>query len=87
LLGDARAERRVQYRARDAGYHGTVAETVAINQSFAINDLDVMRNWYSRPDYYWIMSNCANMSLVAVNLFCPAQTWQLRKLGEQLRTI
>ena len=53
----------VQDRARDAGYHGTVAETVAINQSFAINDLDVMGNWYSRPDYYAIMSNCANTQI------------------------
>jgi uncharacterized protein YkwD len=53
----------VQDRARDAGYHGTVAETVAINQSFAINGLDVMGNWYSRPDYYAIMSNCANTQI------------------------
>ncbi|HXS86654.1 MAG TPA: CAP domain-containing protein [Mycobacterium sp.] len=47
-------------RARGAGYRGTVAETVAINQSLAINDLDVIGNWYSRPDYLAIMSNCAN---------------------------
>jgi hypothetical protein len=32
-------------RARGAGYLGTVAETVAINNSLAINDLDVMGNW------------------------------------------
>jgi uncharacterized protein YkwD len=50
----------VQDRARGAGYSGTVAETVAINQSFAINDLDVMGNWYGRPDYLAIMSSCAN---------------------------
>ena len=53
----------VQDRARDLGYHGTVAETVAINQSFAINGLDVMGNWYGRPDYYAIMSNCANTQI------------------------
>jgi uncharacterized protein YkwD len=53
----------VQDRARGAGYRGAVAETVAINQSFAINDLDVMGNWYNRPDYYAIMSNCANTQI------------------------
>jgi hypothetical protein len=53
----------VQDRARDAGYRGTVAETVAINQSLAINDLDVMGNWYYRPDYMAIMSNCANTQI------------------------
>jgi hypothetical protein len=53
----------VQDRARDAGYRGTVTETVAINQSLAINDLDVMGNWYYRPDYMAIMSNCANTQI------------------------
>lgn len=50
-------------RAREAGYRGTVAETVAINQSLTINDLDVMGNWYYRPDYMAIMSNCANTQI------------------------
>ena len=50
-------------RARGAGYKGTVAETVAINQSLTINDLDVMGNWYYRPDYMAIMSNCANTQI------------------------
>jgi uncharacterized protein YkwD len=53
----------VQDRARGAGYHGTVTETVAINQSLAINGLDIMGNWYNRPDYYAIMSNCANTQI------------------------
>jgi hypothetical protein len=53
----------VQDRARDAGYRGAVAETVAINNSLAINDLDVMGNWYYRPDYMAIMSNCANTAI------------------------
>jgi hypothetical protein len=53
----------VQDRARGAGYTGTVAETVAINQSLAINDLDIMGNWFYRPDYYAIMSNCANTQI------------------------
>jgi uncharacterized protein YkwD len=53
----------VQDRARGAGYTGPVAETVAINQSLAINDLDVIGNWYYRPDYFAIMSNCANTEI------------------------
>jgi Cysteine-rich secretory protein family len=53
----------VQDRARGAGYSGAVAETVAINQSLAINDLDIMGNWYYRPDYFAIMSNCANTQI------------------------
>jgi hypothetical protein len=53
----------VQDRARGAGYTGAVAETVAINQSLAINDLDIIGNWYYRPDYFAIMSNCANTQI------------------------
>jgi uncharacterized protein YkwD len=53
----------VQDRARGAGYNGTVAETVAVNQSLAMNGLDVMGNWYYRPDYFAIMSNCANTQI------------------------
>ncbi|MGA8546952.1 MAG: CAP domain-containing protein, partial [Mycobacterium sp.] len=53
----------VQDRSRDAGYRGPVAETVAINQSLTINDLDIMGNWFNRPDYYAIMSNCANTQI------------------------
>jgi uncharacterized protein YkwD len=53
----------VQDRARAAAYNSTVAETVAINQSLTINDLDVMGNWYYRPDYMAIMSNCANTQI------------------------
>jgi len=50
---------REQDRARAAGYKGLVAETVAIHPALAINNLDIMSNWYYRPDYFAIMSNCA----------------------------
>jgi len=53
----------VQDRARGAGYNGAVAETIAINQSLAINDLDIIGNWYYRQDYFAIMSNCANTQI------------------------
>lgn len=45
-------------RAANAGFHGRVAETVAINPSLAINNLDVINQWYYRPDYLAIMQNC-----------------------------
>jgi uncharacterized protein YkwD len=53
----------VQDRARGAGYRGNVAETVATIGSLAINGIDIMGNWYYRPDYMAIMSNCANTQI------------------------
>jgi uncharacterized protein YkwD len=53
----------VQDRARAAGYRGNVAETVATIGSLAINGIDIMGNWYYRPDYMAIMSNCANTQI------------------------
>jgi uncharacterized protein YkwD len=52
-----------QDRATAAGYKGTVAETVAINPALAINNLDIISNWYYRADYFSIMSNCANTQI------------------------
>jgi uncharacterized protein YkwD len=49
----------VQDRANAAGYHGVVAETVAINPALAINGVEIMNQWYHRPDYMAIMSDCA----------------------------
>ena len=49
-----------QDRANAAGFTGSVAETVAINPALAINGVDIMNQWYYRPDYLAIMSNCAN---------------------------
>jgi uncharacterized protein YkwD len=52
-----------QDRARAAGYNGTVSETVAINPALAISGIEIMNNWYYRPDYMAIMSNCANTQI------------------------
>jgi uncharacterized protein YkwD len=52
-----------QDRAQAAGYRGTVTETVAILPSMAINGIDILGNWYYRPDYFAIMSNCANTQI------------------------
>jgi uncharacterized protein YkwD len=52
-----------QDRANAAGFKGVVAETVAINPALAISGIEIMNNWYYRPDYMAIMSNCANSQM------------------------
>jgi len=46
-------------RARNAGYRGNVAETVAINPALAISGLELLNQWYYNPAYLAIMQNCA----------------------------
>ena len=50
-------------RAEAAGFHGKVAETVAINQSLAINALDVMNQWFYDPTDKAIMVDCGNTAI------------------------
>ena len=50
-------------RARAAGYNGTVAETVAINPALAISGIEIINQWFYRPDYHAIMSDCANVDI------------------------
>jgi hypothetical protein len=52
-----------QDRANAAGYHGAVAETVAINPALAISGIELINQWYYNPDYYAIMANCANTAI------------------------
>lgn len=52
-----------QDRANAAGYRGTVSETVAINPALAISGVEILNQWYYRPDYFAIMSNCANSQI------------------------
>jgi uncharacterized protein YkwD len=52
-----------QDRANAAGFKGIASETVAINPALAINGVDIMNQWYYRPDYMAIMSNCANTQI------------------------
>nr|MDT0525757.1 CAP domain-containing protein [Streptomyces sp. DSM 41633] len=47
-----------QVRAANAGFRGRVAQTIAINPALAINNLDVINQWYNRPDYLAIMQDC-----------------------------
>ena len=48
-----------QSRANAAGFRGHVAETVAINPALAISGNELINQWYYRPDYFAIMSNCS----------------------------
>lgn len=52
-----------QSRAEAAGFRGVVSQTVAINASLAINNLDVINQWYYDPVAFGIMSNCANTAI------------------------
>jgi uncharacterized protein YkwD len=52
-----------QVRANNAGFVGTVGETVAINPALAISGIEIINQWYYRPDYMAIMSNCANTQI------------------------
>ncbi len=54
-----------QSRAEAAGFRGRVSQTVAINPALAINNMDVINQWYHDPRSYAIMSDCAN-SLIGV---------------------
>lgn len=56
---------RPQDRANAAGFHGKVAETVAINPALAISGIELINQWYYNPAYMAIMQDCAN-SLIGV---------------------
>jgi uncharacterized protein YkwD len=47
-----------QVRAQATGFVGTVDETVAINQSLAINGIDVLGQWYGDPVRWGIVKDC-----------------------------
>jgi uncharacterized protein YkwD len=50
----------VQSRAAAAGFKGIASEVVAINPALAISGIEILNQWYYRPDYMAIMSNCSS---------------------------
>ena len=62
-MTSARTGRRRRIAPTPRATTGTVAETVAINPALAISGIEIMNNWYYRPDYMAIMSNCANSQM------------------------
>jgi len=64
LSGDIGSDgSNVTDRARRAGYQGEVAETVGINPALAMSGIELINQWYYRPDYHAIMSDCANIDI------------------------
>lgn len=64
LAGDVGSDGSTpQQRADAAGFKGLVAETVAINPALAISGIELINQWYHRPDYLAIMSNCAHSEI------------------------
>ena len=52
-----------QDRANAAGFHGRVAQTVAINPALAISGIELINQWYYNPDYLAIMRDCGNTAI------------------------
>jgi uncharacterized protein YkwD len=50
-------------RANAAGFHGKVAETVAINPALAVSGIELINQWYYNPAYLAIMQDCANTEI------------------------
>ncbi|WP_416349053.1 CAP domain-containing protein [Mycobacterium xenopi] len=71
-----------QDRANSAGFHGQVAETVAINQSIAISGNDLINRWYYNPAYNAIMSNCANSQVGVWSENSPDRTVVVAVYGQ-----
>ncbi|MCV7105069.1 CAP domain-containing protein [Mycolicibacterium chitae] len=48
-----------QDRAHAAGYRGRASQTVAINPALAINNMEVLRQWYFNPATMAVIQDCA----------------------------
>jgi uncharacterized protein YkwD len=52
-----------QSRGNAAGFHGQVAQMVAINPALAISGIELINQWYYNPAYLAIMSDCADTEI------------------------
>ena len=50
-------------RARDAGFTGKVAETMATNPAFAISGIEILNQWWYDPPSRAIMQDCSNTAI------------------------
>ncbi len=71
-----------QDRANAAGFHGKVAETVAINPAVAISGIELINQWYYNPAYFAIMSNCANSQIGVWSENTPDRTVVVAVYGQ-----
>jgi uncharacterized protein YkwD len=52
-----------QDRANAAGFHGRVAQTIAISPALAISGIELINLWYYNTDYLAVMRDCANTAI------------------------
>ncbi|ORW68107.1 CAP domain-containing protein [Mycobacterium saskatchewanense] len=71
-----------QSRSAAAGFRGPVSETVAINPALAISGIELINQWYYNPDYYAIMSNCANSQIGVWSENSPGRTVVVAVYGQ-----
>ena len=71
-----------QDRATAAGFHGKVAETVAVNPAVAISGIEILNQWYYNPTYFAIMSNCANTQIGVWSENSPDRTVVVAVYGQ-----
>lgn len=71
-----------QDRANAAGFHGKVAETVAINPALAISGVELMNQWYYNPAYMAIMQDCANTVIGVWSANSPDRTVVVAVYGQ-----
>lgn len=76
-----------QDRANAADFHGSVAETVAINPSIAISGNDLINRWYYQPAYNAIMSNCANSQIGVWTENSPDRTVVVAVYGQPAQPV
>ncbi|MDT5170088.1 MAG: hypothetical protein QOD02_3419 [Mycobacterium sp.] len=69
-------------RANAAGFHGQVAETVAINPAVAISGIELINQWYYNPAYFAIMANCANSQVGVWSENSPDRTVVVAVYGQ-----
>jgi uncharacterized protein YkwD len=53
----------VQDRARDAGFPGRAAETIAINPALAISGIEILNQWWPDPVSRATMQDCSNTAI------------------------
>lgn len=71
-----------QDRANAAGYHGRVAETVAINPAIAISGVELINKWYYNPADFAIMSDCAHSQMGVWSENSPDRTVVVAVYGQ-----
>lgn len=71
-----------QDRANAAGYHGNVAETVAINPALAISGIELINQWYHNPAYLAIMSDCSHTQIGVWSENSPDRTVLVAVYGQ-----